>query len=230
MLFDLLEVNKDEIISLMISRTGRVASMTAEPRQKRAIETRASLLAAVERIVAEEGADAVTTTRVAAEAGTAVGTIYRYFTDRDAMLLEAYDATVARLVELCSAELASVPPDAPVEETSKRLIDTYLTAAETTPAHAGLLVAMRRIRPIEAAGGVNEDRVMGEIVEPFFARFAPRAAASRTRLHVANTIIGTLVDIYLMTADPHDRALVRQEIDAQARFMIGRFRESEAET
>ena len=77
----------------------------------------------MERIVAEEGADAVTTTRVAAEAGTAVGTIYRYFADREAMLLEAYDATVARLVELCSDEFGAVPRGAPVEETSRRLID-----------------------------------------------------------------------------------------------------------
>lgn len=223
------EVNKGEIISLMNSRTGKAGSATAEPRQKRAIETRAALLAAVERIVAEEGTDAVTTTRVAAEAGTAVGTIYRYFADREAMLLEAYDATVARLVELCGAELAAVPPEAPVEETSRRLIDTYLAAAESMPAHARLLVAMRRLRPAEAASDPNEDRVMREIVQPFFARFAPQAAASGARMHVASTVISALVDLYLMTADPDDREIVRAEIDAQARFMIERFVASEAE-
>ena len=87
---------------------------------------------------------------------------------------------------------------------------------------------MRRLRPIEAAGGPNEDRVMREIVEPFFSRFAPRAAASNMRLHVASTVIGALVDIYLLTSDPLDREIVRREIDAQARFMIERFRAHEA--
>lgn len=196
---------------------------TAEPRQQRAIETRANLLAAVESIVAAEGPDAVTTTRVAAETDVAVGTIYRYFVDREQMLLEAYDATVDRLVSICRAALDEMPANAPVAEVSRRLLDIYLDAADAIPAHAGLLAAMRRLRPLDAAEAANGNRIIDEIVAPFFARFTGGAtAADPLRLHVVNTVIGTLVDIYLMTPDPDARAVLREEIEAHALFMIGR--------
>ena len=201
------------------------AQRTTEPRQQRAIETRANLLAAVERIVAEEGPDAVTTTRVAGESGTAVGTIYRYFADRDQMLLEAYDATVDRLVSTCRTVLEDMPANAPMTEVSRLMLDTYLDAADAMPAHAGLLAAMRRLRPLDAAIAAHEDRVIGEIVAPFFSRFAPGAfSADPLRLHVVNTVIGTLVDIYLMTQDRRARGVLREEIEAHALFMISRMR------
>lgn len=202
-----------------------VAHKIAEPRQRRAIETRANLLAAVERIVATEGPDAVTTTRVAAATGTAVGTIYRYFLDRDQMLLEAYDAIVDRLVIICRATLDDMPANAPVTEVSRRLLDTYLDAAGAIPAHAGLLAAMRRLRPLDAAVNTHGNRVVDEIIAPFFARFLGGAAsADPLRLHVVNTVIGMLVDIYLITPDAAARAVLREEIEAHALFMIDRMR------
>jgi AcrR family transcriptional regulator len=73
------------------------------PRQPRAVETRQRLLNAVESLVVAEGPAAVTTTRIAAHTSVAVGTIYRYFADREALLLAAYDATVERIVAQCAA-------------------------------------------------------------------------------------------------------------------------------
>lgn len=199
------------------------ALRTAEPRQQRAIETKAGLLAAVERIVAEEGSDAVTTTRIAADTGVAVGTIYRYFSDREAMLLEAYDANVSRLLETCGKALDAIPDDAPIMDVAMRLLDIYLDAAVASPAHAGLLAAMRRLRPPEMAAGQAQDRSINDIVAPFFARFG-HTPASRDplKLLVVNTVISTLVDIYLMTPDPQARAALRVELDAHAQFMISR--------
>ena len=199
------------------------ALRTSEPRQQRAIETKSGLLAAVERIVAEEGPDAVTTTRIAADTGVAVGTIYRYFADREAMLLEAYDTNVSRLLETCRNALDAIPDDAPITEVAMRLLDIYLDAAVASPAHAGLLGAMRRLRPAEPVSGQAQGRSINDIVAPFFARFG-QTPASRDplKLLVVNTVISTLVDIYLMTTDPQARAALRREIDAHAQFMIGR--------
>ena len=57
----------------------------------------------------EDGAEAVTTTRVAQQSGVAVGTIYRYFTDRNELLLAAYDATVTRIVAACASSIGRHP-------------------------------------------------------------------------------------------------------------------------
>lgn len=213
------EVKKDESISHM---RGNAASKTAQPRQKRAIETRAGLLAAVERIVAAEGAAAVTTTRVASETGAAVGTIYRYFADRDEMLLAAYDATVGHLIETCHAALEELPDTAPVEKTARHLLGVYLAEAEAIPAHAGLLAAMRSLRPIAVERSFHQDRVITELIAPFFARFTPAAKTDRLRLHLMSSVLGTLVDLYLVTPGRADRAMLREEIEAHLVLMVAR--------
>lgn len=200
----------------------RTTGRTAEPRQKRALATRANVLAAVEAIVAAEGAEAVTTTRIAEETGVAVGTIYRYFADRDAMLLETYDATVARIITICHRALETLPSDVDMNEAARGLLSVYLDAAEAIPAHPGLLAAMRRLRPVESATTGAEDRVVTEIIAPFLSRFAPLAAIEPVRLRLMSTVIGTLVDLYLVTPDATDREHVRSEIEAHVLFMLDR--------
>src|SRR5690606_18518976 len=111
------------------------------PLQARAVETRAALLRAVEEIVAESGAEAVTTTSVAERAAMSVGSLYRYFKDRNALLLVAYDDTVARISAICAERLAALPPAAPAGEAARKLLNTYLDTADSMPAHLGLLLA-----------------------------------------------------------------------------------------
>jgi AcrR family transcriptional regulator len=213
------EVNKDETISYMKEDT---APKGARPRQQRAIETRASLLAAVETIVAEEGTQAVTTTRVASDTGVAVGTIYRYFADRDAMLLAAYDTTVARLIDTCHAALENLPDETPVEAAAQHLLGVYLEAAEATPAHAGLLATMRLLRPIEVDRSSTGDRVITDLVAPFFERFTREAKVNPLQLQLLGAALGTMVDLYLVAPTQADRALVRVETEAFLLFMVER--------
>ena len=82
--------------------TSDLTTAKAEPVQERALRTRAALLAATEELVTDRGIEAVTTTSVAAAAGCSVGSLYRYFADREALLLAAYDATVRRIVARCA--------------------------------------------------------------------------------------------------------------------------------
>jgi AcrR family transcriptional regulator len=62
------------------------------PQQPRSMAKLEQAVGAADRLLARGGADAVTTTRVAAEAGIAVGTFYRYFPDKEAL----FDALAAR--------------------------------------------------------------------------------------------------------------------------------------
>lgn len=221
----LCRVKKDETVSLMSPATisqDKTSGRLAEPRQKRAVATRANVLVAVECIVAAEGAEAVTTTRVAEETGVAVGTIYRYFSDRDAMLLEAYDATVERIVGICHAAIEALPQDGDVNAAARDLLSLYLNAAQAIPAHRGLLAAMRRLRPTESAVTGGDDRIVTEIIAPFLARFSLMSAVEPVRLRLMSTVIGTLVDLYLVTPDAKDRDHLRGEIDAHMLFMLAR--------
>jgi len=196
---------------------------TIEPRQTRALKTRAALLDAVETLVASEGSASVTTTRLAVMTGVSVGTIYRYFADREALLLAAYDATVTRIVEQCASALEGLDQATPVDLAATRLLGIYLDAAETIPSHAGLLAAMRSIRPIEAdQSGNNEASIVGDILAPFLGKFMPGGAPDTARLHFMNVLIGTMVDLYLVTPDRAERRSLRSEIDAHMLLALRR--------
>lgn len=52
------------------------------PRQERSRHTVETVLQAVERVIAREGADALTTNRIADAAGVSIGSVYQYFPDK----------------------------------------------------------------------------------------------------------------------------------------------------
>lgn len=177
------------------------------PAQARALRTRAALLAAVDAIVAAEGPAAVTTTSVAEASGVSVGTIYRYFPDREALLLAAYDASVERIVQQCAQALQDRPKLRSLEDEARRLLALYLATAEADTAHAGLLVAMRAIRPIalDQRGG-ESDLVADRLMAPLLARHA--LAAPADDIVFLRLLMGAMVDLYLLSpAGPHRQRL-----------------------
>lgn len=62
-----------------------VATTRRVPRQRRSRETAERVLDAAESLLVDGGSAAVTTTRIAARAGVAVGSVYAYFADKDAV-------------------------------------------------------------------------------------------------------------------------------------------------
>jgi len=69
------------------------------PRQARAIDTVHTVLDAAVRVLAQDGAGAFTTNRVAAVAGVSPGSLYQYFANREMIL--------AALVERCALQAES---------------------------------------------------------------------------------------------------------------------------
>jgi AcrR family transcriptional regulator len=70
------------------------------PRQARAKDKVARALEVADRLLATEGINALTITRVAAEAGVSVGALYQYLPDRDAIVEALADQYLTRLEEL----------------------------------------------------------------------------------------------------------------------------------
>jgi AcrR family transcriptional regulator len=74
-----------------------------QPRQARSRALVEAILDATERVLAHEGCEHATTTRVAEIAGVSVGSLYQYFPSREALLA----AVIERRVERDERELAS---------------------------------------------------------------------------------------------------------------------------
>jgi AcrR family transcriptional regulator len=64
----------------------QIASLRTMPRQARGRDKLARMLDAADKIMAREGADAITTTRIATDAGISVGSVYRYLPHRGAII------------------------------------------------------------------------------------------------------------------------------------------------
>ena len=83
-----------------------------KPKQSRSVETRASILQAAAEQFGEEGYESSTTHQIAARAGVSVGTLYRYFSDKEAVLLEVYEREMSGLRNRILEEFAAVDVDA----------------------------------------------------------------------------------------------------------------------
>jgi len=71
---------------MSVAPDSTAARLRTSPQQARSQARIDAALAAAVRILEREGAESVTTTRVAAEANMAVGSVYRYFPDKAAIL------------------------------------------------------------------------------------------------------------------------------------------------
>jgi AcrR family transcriptional regulator len=78
------------------------------PRQHRAVETRARILDAARTVIAEHGYAHGTTNRIAEAAGLSVGSLYQYFPNKDAILVELVDAHIAAGTDAVAASMARV--------------------------------------------------------------------------------------------------------------------------
>jgi AcrR family transcriptional regulator len=103
------------------------------PRQPRAVETRARILAAAGRVFAAHGYAAGTTNRIAEAAGMSVGSLYQYFPNKDAILVEL----VRDHIQAGTAEmLAAVEPfaEAADPDALEALVQAVVTALVRTHA------------------------------------------------------------------------------------------------
>lgn len=195
----------------------------AVPRQQRAVRTRGEIVAATRRIVAAEGVAAVTTTRIAAETGISVGALYRYFENRDDLILAAYDTAITEVVERCAGAIPQAVADGDRHAAARVAVTAYLAAAEAVAGLSELLREKRRIRPIASDRDAEADVLVRTILAPLFARFAPMGCAGQPgRFQVLLAVTTAMADLFLVNRDAAPREFVADEFRAFAEFALGR--------
>jgi AcrR family transcriptional regulator len=98
----------------------------ARPLRADAQRNRDKLLAAATAAFAEEGEDVALET-VAARAGVGIGTLYRHFPSRDALVVAAYRHEVDALCAAAAGLLAARPADAALRAWTERFADYVAT-------------------------------------------------------------------------------------------------------
>jgi AcrR family transcriptional regulator len=134
-----------------------------QPQQARSKATVSAVLDAAIRVLDREGPDAATTTRIAEVAGISVGTLYQYFSHRDAILDALQDREFERATALMRRVLGAAGSGGLARDVAREVIRGLLALYAEAPAlHRVLALEGLRVTPAERVHAFDE-RVIGEV-------------------------------------------------------------------
>lgn len=197
-------------------KTGR---LRRAPQQARGSARVHAILDAAERVVADAGPDGASMNAVAKGAGTAPGSLYHFFPDKDALL----DAVAERQAERFSAlHVEAIPPDAatwPLRRALEHALAQFAAFYEANPTFEPIRRAIAR-----RAGGVDRllardtsdnDVVTVAMERLLDSRVPERTAAERRR--IAKAVVAMADGVFTALAEQpaaEHRAMVAELLDA----------------
>lgn len=165
---------------------------TEKPRRADALRNRQRLLAAALALFTERGSD-VSLETVACEAGVGVGTLYRHFPTRDALVEAVYLSELDRLHEGAAELLAELPP----EEALARWMDRFVEYAATKRGMSGAL------QSVIASGRNPYSQSRAKIVEALMTLLDSARAARTVRDDVdAEDVLLAMGGIWAVPVEP----------------------------
>jgi AcrR family transcriptional regulator len=193
------------------------------PQQARAQSTVHAILEATVQVLEREGPEAATTTRIAEVAGVSVGTLYQYFSHRDAIL----DALQAREFERA---LALVQTVLNVGNLAKSPRETVTAAVQGMIEIYVACPGVHRVLAMEGLRSTKADRIHSfdlrviALIRHFLAatgtpvrRKNVDAAAFVVFQCVRATMLASLIET---PAGLDDRALVEELVDLLLRYLV----------
>jgi AcrR family transcriptional regulator len=180
-----------------------VTATSGRPLRADAQRNRDRLLDVAVQAFSRDGLDA-TLDAIAKQAGVGIGTLYRHFPTREALIEAAYRNELARLCDAVPGLLRSVPPDEATRAWMDRYID-YMTTKR------GMADALRAV----IASGVNpyaqsRDRLIAAIT----ALLAADGGAGTLRADVEpGDVLASLSGISLAAGEPAQRDQARRLLD-----------------
>lgn len=179
------------------------------PRQARSKLLVDSLLEATARILRADGWDALTTNRVAREAGVSVGSLYQYFPNKEALvagLLECWSEEVLAWAADLFLDVATAPVDAAIA----RMVRASLELGREDAILHRVLLAQLPHEGLRAAFEQLERRVMEHLAEWIAAR--------RAELHVEDPSLTAFVLVTALDAAVDKAVMTRPELLDSPRF------------
>ena len=179
--------------------------MTERPLRADARRNRDRLLeVAVRTFALPSGGPDVPLEAIARAAGVGIGTLYRHFPTRKALVEAAYRSELDRLCSAVPALLASMPPDRALREWMDRFLEYMVTKKGMADA----------LRAVIASGGNPYAQSRGMLLTAIGELLGAGVAASVVRGDVpAEDVLTALSGITLTVGDPERRDQARRLLD-----------------
>jgi AcrR family transcriptional regulator len=141
---------------------------------------------------------------IAKDAGVGIGTLYRHFPTREALVEAAYRNELARLCDAVPDLLAAHPADAALRGWMDRYVDYVATKHGMAEA----------LRAVIASGGNPYNESRGRLTGAIEALLAAGVAAGLLRTDVgADDVFTALAGITLATGAPDRRPMAARQLD-----------------
>jgi AcrR family transcriptional regulator len=168
---------------------------TERPLRADARRNRDRLLEVAVRAFSQDGPE-VTLDSIAREAGVGIGTLYRHFPTREALVEAAYRSELARLCDAVPGLLAAQPPDVALRTWMDRFVDYLATKRGMADA----------LRAVIASGGNPYEQSRGALTGAVTALLTAGAAAGLTRDDITPAdVLASLSGVSLSAGDPGQR-------------------------
>lgn len=143
------------------SRDGRQARQRVVPVQARSRQRIDAILDATASLLAADGAEAVTTSAIAREAGTTPATVYHYFENRLAVFAALARRTMAEVDEALTGRLVALAASGDLR--SGDLLDSLYRAYRDAPGYVVLLRSLRAEPALQELVRESNQRMAGAI-------------------------------------------------------------------
>ena len=180
-----------------------MSATDARPLRADAQRNRERLLDAAVRAFAQEGPD-VTLDAIAKDAGVGIGTLYRHFPTREALVEAAYRNELARLCDAVPGLLADLPPDQAMRMWMDRFVDYMTTKRDMADA----------LRAVIASGGNPYSESRDRLITAVTTLLGAGAAAGTLRPDVEpGDVLTSLSGVSMATVGPEQRDRAGRVLD-----------------
>jgi AcrR family transcriptional regulator len=180
-----------------------VSATDARPLRADAQRNRERLLDAAVRAFSHEGAD-VTLDAIAKDAGVGIGTLYRHFPTREALVEAAYRNELARLCDAVPDLLRTWPADQAMRMWMDRFVDYMTTKRDMGDA----------LRAVIASGGNPYSESRTRLLTAITTLLEAGAAAGTVRPDIQpGDLLVSISGVSLAAADPAQRDQASRVLD-----------------
>jgi AcrR family transcriptional regulator len=181
-------------------------SIRSFPQQSRSQQRVDLILDTAAVLFTEVGYENATTNAIAERAGISIGSLYRYFPDKDAILRALTERYRTEMLTLYDQVFTADVIYLPLPVLLDRLIDPFLEKHLLCPVYTYILLGADVSPEIAAAVYELEQESIRRIAE-LFLRIVPSLGEQRVRLSatLVKAIIKSLVSLLATSADPEYR-------------------------
>ncbi len=187
------------------------------PAQARSRERRERILEAASKVFAETGFHGATMDAIAHEAGTSIGSVYRFFPDKDAVFQTLHQDHLRRLRLFLDAFAVQEIPDVSWQVLVERTIEMTVAFSLAEPGFRAIWGSLSFTGAMMREGEAY-NREFAERIEPLLARVFPRIPSDE--LPVLSVVLVEVVTSMTFVIARRDEAFGARVVEQCKRIVV----------